>query len=223
MDKSSIPLICFCMDFKVLTWFFRFWGSSLWDPFCLYGEATPYRGVPIVDVSNIITPLTRADFYLSNPTISGEGKKARIVVPLGFKMPFSAPSGENDDDDDTCKSQNIMCPTMAEVAIVPRKIGDSSTISPYSISTDMRLSPHGSIPMDVAHVMEIYLDNNGNKHRILNLDYNGARDVGCTAPVVGGKRHAWSSAVPSVIDDDSDGSGDGDDAKRMKKAMDSVA
>lgn len=207
----------------------RFWGNTLWDPSCLYGEATPYRGVPIVDVSKILTPLTRADFYMSSllKIEGGEGKKARIIVPLGFKMPYVSSNTMEDDDEGEMKGPSgEMCQAMAEVAIVPRKVVDNSPnpLGPYSICTDMRLSPHGSVPMDLAYVMTIFLGVGETKHNILNLDYNGARDVGCV-PVVAGKKHAWSAAVPSAIDDDEEDEKDEEekDAKRMKKAMDSVA
>ena len=42
--------------------------------------------------------------------------------------------------------------------------------------------------------------------------------------MVAGKKHTWSSAMPSAIDDDDeDEDGDSGDGKRTKKAMDAVA
>lgn len=215
----------------VFTMHSRFWGSMLWDPMCGYGEPTPYRGAPIVDVSKLLSPLVRSDLYISSSIkVVGEGKKMRVIVPLGFKVPFQmeACSGGDVDDDatDAASGATELLPVMAEVAIVPRKINITSPkdVSPYGISTDMRLSIHGAIPMDIAHVMTVYVEHDTvGKHNILNLDYNAARDVGGT-PVVAGKKHTWSSAMPSAIDDDEDdedaGSGD---AVRTKRAMDSVA
>jgi hypothetical protein len=197
---------------------------------CGYGEPTPYRGAPIVDVSKLLSPLVRSDLYISpSVKVVGEGKKMRMIVPLGFKVPFEmATSNDGDDDavDNTSGATAELLPVMAEVAIASRKINITSPkdVSPYGISTDMRLSIHGAIPMDIAHVMTIYVEHDTvGKHNILNLDYNAARDVGGT-PVVAGKKHTWSSAMPSAIDDDEDdedaGSGD---AVRTKRAMDSVA
>ena len=205
----------------------RFWGRDLWDPSCLYGEATPFRGVPIVDISKLLSPLVRSDFYVS-ANVDGEGKKAKISIPLGFKMPYSGGNTADEDDDDTALPLSTsMCAVHAQVAIAPRKITEAvvGVVNPYSISTDMRLSPHGCVPMELGYVMTIYLATDAGKHNILNLDYNGARDVGCTPAIVAGKRHAWSSAVPCVIDDeevDEVDSGEADQ-KRAKKAMDACA
>lgn len=94
----------------------------------------------------------------------------------------------------------------------------------------MRLSIHGSVQSDVAHVMTVFLQQpDGSRNNILNLDYNGARDVGCM-PVVTGHKHSWSCAIPSAIDDDDDEDNDdnerdgsGSPTKKIKTAMDSVA
>ena len=159
-----------------------------------------------------------------NDTIT---KKSRLVVPLGFTMPYTPIDAVRDEDDEDASTSlsNETCPVMADVAIMPRRIPDPSIpASAHSICTDMRLSPHGCVPMDIAYVMTVYLQTSGIKHNILNLDFNGARDVGCV-PVIAGKKHAWSSAVPSAIDDDDDeGEGGLDrDTKRTKVAMDAVA
>lgn len=71
----------------------------------------------------------------------------------------------------------------------------------------------------------------GVRHNIMNLSYNGARDVGSAVGGGGGamnskKQYTWSSAIPSAIDEDDDVAGmDGAarDTKRMRAAMDSVA
>lgn len=159
-----------------------------------------------------------------------------MSVPLGFRMAYSASgagdsaaSMDDDDDDESVqgKLQVADYPAYAEVAILPRRVAmPSGQQAPdvHSISTDMRLSPHGSIPVDVAHVMTIYLrgKGEGERYNVLNVDYNGGRDTGC-APIVTGKRHTWSGAIPSAIDDDDDDSTDEADAKRFKASMDSVA
>lgn len=220
----------------VFTMHSRFWGNMLWDQESGYGEPTPYRGAPIVDVSVLLTPLTRSELYLSMTPV-GQGKKARVAVPLGFKVAKpvgDGAGGSNDDDEDdgVVATEIAFLPAMAEIAIMPRKIttcGDE--VSPYSISTDMRLSIHGAVPMDLAHVMTVYVEDSSEgvpvkRYNLMNLDYNAARDVGGT-PVVAGKKHAWSSAMPSAIDDiddeDEDGGADKRESKRMKAAMDSVA
>lgn len=162
-----------------------------------------------------------------------QGRKARVIMPLGFKVPFvSGGVGDDEGEDSTTAGATggvpEQLPVMVEIAIAPRKINVSSNkdISPYSISTDMRLSIHGAIPMDIAHVMTIYIENDAiGRHNILNLDYNAARDVGGT-PVVAGKKHTWSSAMPSAIDDEDEEDEDGGNSgggKRTKKAMDAVA
>lgn len=211
----------------------RFWSSALWDASCGYGDPTPYRGVPIIDVSRVVAPLSRDEFYLSNPAIVGEGKKARVCVPLGFKMAFRPPGGEaaEDDEDESITSGNAtLYPASAEVAILPRRVqvaggGGNDEDLLFTTSSDMRLSPHGAIPLEIAHIMTIFVETDAKeRHNILNLDYNGARDVGSAPAASTGKRHTWSSAIPSAIDDDDDeDTSDQADAKRLKASMDSVS
>jgi hypothetical protein len=194
-----------------------FWASKLWDENCGYGDATPYRGSPIIDVSKLLAPLSRDEFYMSSNPV-GVGNKIRVMVDLGFKMVLDADaSGPTLDDDGGVKE---MCPVFAEVAVFPRKIAEpANAASAYRIAGDMRLSPHNAVTLDIAYVMTVYLQTNSGRKNILNLNYNGARDVGC-AVVMTGKKHAWSAAATSVIDEDNE---EEDTAKRMKTAMDSVA
>lgn len=217
----------------------RFWSNKLWDPDCGYGDATAFRGAPVIDASKLLAPLARDAYYLSNPAVTGQGNKARVMVDLGFKMlhepdaPAAGDAAAAADDDDAAADaggggETETCGVYAEVAVLPRKIaGPSPPASAYRIASDMRISPHGAASLDVAHVMTVYLKTSTGRKNILNLDYNGARDVGC-ATVVTGRKHGWSNAMPSAIDD-----GDDDDedaaspgaasAKRAKVAMDSVA
>lgn len=116
-----------------------------------------------------------------------------------------------------------------QVALKPRKVAGSGLDNVYRISSDMRISIHGSVQSDIAHVMTVFLQQpNGGRTNILNLDYNGARDVGCM-PVVTGHKHSWSCAMPSAIDDDDEDNNDeerdgaGSPTKKIKMAMDSVA
>lgn len=208
----------------------RFWTNKLWDPDCGYGDATAFRGAPIIDVSKLLAPLARDSYYLSNPATTGQGKKARVVADLGFKMLHEpAPAGGDvaagDDDATPDAGETETCGVYAEVAVLPRRIaGPSQSASAYRIASDMRISPHDAVSLDVAHVMTVYLKTSSGRKNILNLDYNGARDVGC-ATVVTGKKHGWSNAMPSAIDDDDDEDATSPvaSAKRAKIAMDSVA
>jgi hypothetical protein len=240
----------------------QFWGSSLWDPNCGFGDPTKFRGVPIIDASKIITPLTTKNFYLSNPVIHGgeEGnnnnkKKAFVTVDLGIKMDISPSGGgddelmmdDNDDDEKEKKSVVTKYPVFANVTILPRKIASSSSsssaaaaVSPYSISSDLRISPHGNIPVDQAYILEVFVragdddDNDNNKKKttpttlLLNLDYNGSRDVGygsassSSSSSSSGRKHTWSSAIPSAIDEDDDDDTNSNN-KKFKAAMNSVA
>lgn len=203
----------------------RFWSNKLWDEDCGYGDATAFRGAPIIDVSKLLAPLARDEFYLSSPPLSGSGNKARVTVDLGFKMsPGGGDDNQDEDENMSVVSATALYPVFAEVAAAPRRI-QGTAMSAYSIASDMRLSAHNTIPLDVAHVMTVYLVKSpeGERHNILNLNYNGARDVGCTV-VVTGKKHAWSAAMPSAIDEDEeDDTSEAGTSKRMKIAMDSVA
>lgn len=211
----------------------RFWSNKLWDPDCGYGDATAFRGAPVIDASKLLAPLARDEYYLSDPPVTGQGNKARVTVDLCFKMPYdtaddAAPDAADAaaDDDAAADGAGEMCSVHAEVAILPRKIaGPSPPHSAYRIASDMRISPHGAASLDVAHVMTVFLKTSTGRKNILNIDYNGARDVGC-ATVVTGRKHGWSNAMPSAIDDgddDEDATSPVASAKRAKVAMDSVA
>jgi hypothetical protein len=210
----------------------QFWGSSLWDPNCGFGDPTKFRGVPIIDASKIVAPLITKEFYLLNPTIIGEegSRKAYVTVDLGIMMDVSAgdKSSMDEDEDD---EKGVKYPVFADVTILPRKITSTLSPSSYSISSDLRISPHGNIPVDPAYVVAVFVvGEGGKKNTLLNLDYNGSRDVGhaSSASSSTGKKHSWSSAIPSAIDEDDDeeeeeGASSKSSSKKFKVAMNSVA
>ena len=163
-----------------------FWAKTLWDADCGFGEPTPFRGALIIDASKLLAPLHRDELYLSSSSVvSGEGKKARMTVDMGFEMKCATAqqNSSHEDvavaaaattDEDECAvastaaaaAASPMCKVMAEVAVLPRSVTQRSTCklaaaavaaTCYSTSVDMPLSPHESIDLQVAYVMTVYV------------------------------------------------------------------
>jgi hypothetical protein len=207
------------------------WGNSAWDPACSLGEPTPFRGVPIIDTSKIFGRIIEDPGRLCDEAVSGEGKKERVELDLGFKMSYA--EDEDPDADDKPSDTEKFYPVMMEIALQPRRIKrteggpDVDDANVHTIACDMRLSPHGHVSLETALVGTFFLKmDHGTRKNIMNVNLNCARDVGA-AVVSSGAKHKWSGALASAIDDDDDddddeGAGSGGD-KRAKLAADAVA
>ena len=125
-----------------------FWAKTLWDADCGFGEPTPFRGALIIDASKLLAPLHRDELYLSSSSVvSGEGKKARMTVDMGFEMKCATAQQQNSShedvavaaaattDEDECAvastaaaaAASPMCKVMAEVAVLPRSVTQRSS------------------------------------------------------------------------------------------------
>ena len=225
-----------------------FWGNSHSDAHCGLGDPTPFRGALIINAKAIMAPLTRDEFYIgTNGTKSftllssaaaGSARKAKIEgVKMGFSMSLGGGgrgAGDGSDvniNDDNQEVEEVVLPVYADICLVSRNIRASEVrLIPQ---TEMRLSPHQSIPLDEAYVVTFYvMMEDGERRNMFNCNYNGSPDVWCTPATGGamaGKKHAWSSATPSAIDEDddeSDGAGGAastNTIKRLKTADNSVA
>lgn len=189
----------------------NYWATS--ETGSALGEPTPFRGIPIIDASKMVIPITNENFLAAEHPVSEEGKKARITVDMGFKTFYDASSPPTDtstesgmvvdalEDQNGSKQNERIVDVLADIALLPRSIKSkdpaahqSSTQASTSIlkATDFRLAPHGAMNMEVAHVMTFFCKmdkGEGNAQEnftIMNVNYNAAPNVGGSAAPVAG-------------------------------------
>lgn len=251
LAAASGGLHCFTMHNS-------YWSKNLWDAESGFEDPTPFRGSLIIDASKLFASVCMQQERLIISSSSAQevvtATKKVLHLDASFFPDMKIMVDPNDDGDDAdvgaedemeVSAANKMeeCNIQAEVGLLPRVIKSASSESAPSSSNrfsyDMRLAPHGSIHMDSAYVVTFYvmMKSSGVEKRrnIYNLNYNAVYNIVSSAAAGPGslssgacKRHTWSHAIPSVLDDDDEELDqgvelDGGQAKRIKLAMDSVA